>query len=108
MNHFCEKGAIFRIRVTWNCDFDWGRTIDDCLPQYSFARVDASDAIVSPGFNFRTAVFHKGNSRTLTKLYAIKFFLEVAGEGKQFDFVLLVLAIGASIGLFSLVSFKLI
>lgn len=77
--------------------------MSDCLPKYSFSRMDTGDAQVSPGYNFRTAHFHEEGRRTLTKRYGLKFLIETAGEGRQFDFLLLVLTIGASVGLFALV-----
>jgi len=94
------------IVVSWSCEFDWGYTIEDCLPKYQFRRVDLSesDDTLAPGFNWRSAVFFEGNRRTLTKHYGVKFVVSVIGEGRQFDFLLLVLTIGASIGLFSFVS----
>jgi len=81
--------------------------VNECLPKYSFSRMDSADAGLSPGYNFRTASFHEENRRTLTKRYGLKFLVETAGEGKQFDFLLLVLTIGASIGLFALVQLTL-
>ena len=46
-------GAVFALQINWFCSFDFGASIQDCLPEYSFARLDNPNAIVSPGFNFR-------------------------------------------------------
>jgi hypothetical protein len=37
------------------------------------------------------------------KLYGLKIVIETTGEGRRFDFFTLVVTIGATIGLFSLV-----
>jgi len=46
-------GAVFGIQIRWDCSFDWGKSIKDCLPKYSFSRLDNPNALISPGFNFR-------------------------------------------------------
>jgi hypothetical protein len=52
---------------------------------------------------FRTAVYHEENRRTLIRNYGIKILIEVEGEGRKFDPVRLILAIGAGMGLFAIV-----
>jgi P2X purinoceptor 4 len=46
-------GGVFAIKIRWFCSFDFGASIKDCLPKYSFLRLDNPNAYVSPGFNFR-------------------------------------------------------
>lgn len=46
-------GAVFVIKIEWLCDFDWGRSISNCKPKYSFQRMDNPNAKVAPGFNYR-------------------------------------------------------
>jgi len=38
-------------------------------------------------------------------MYGLKIIIEVTGDAKQFDFLQLILTLGATIGLFSVVSF---
>lgn len=47
------QGGVFRIQVMWECDFDLGRSANDCLPKYQFIRVDDREAGESTGWNFR-------------------------------------------------------
>lgn len=47
------KGGVFRIKVRWNCDLDFGRTVHDCRPEYKFLRVDDKEAGNFNGLNFR-------------------------------------------------------
>lgn len=54
----------------------------------------------------RSTTYHEENRRTLTRSYGLKFVIDVEGEGRKFDPVKLILAIGASVGLFSLASDK--
>lgn len=96
-------GGVFRIKVVWNCDFDFGRGVDDCLPRYEFNRVDDREANVSKGWNFRSARFYRGNHRTLKKQFGLKILITLEGEGRKFNFFQLVITLGATIGLFSVV-----
>jgi P2X purinoceptor 4 len=52
-NKVALTGAVFALQILWDCSFDWGKTIRECLPKYSFARMDNPNAALSPGFNFR-------------------------------------------------------
>ncbi|CAL8113455.1 unnamed protein product [Orchesella dallaii] len=98
-----KTGAVFAIRIDWLCDFDFGKSISTCRPRYTFARLDNPQAYVAPGFNFLSTTYHEENRRTLTRSYGLKFVIDVDGQGRKFDPVKLILAIGASMGLFSLV-----
>jgi hypothetical protein len=95
-------GGVFTIQIAWNCQFDWGVSINDCLPKYTFKRSDEPNPIISPGWNFRSAMFYEENRRTLTKQYGLKFIVDITGQGKKFDFLRAVITVGASIGLFAL------
>lgn len=48
-----KLGGVIRVKIDWKCDLD--RSLDRCLPEYSFGRLDApfKDESFSPGFNFR-------------------------------------------------------
>ena len=44
------QGGVVQIVLTWDCNLDHG--IDNCLPEYTFRRLD-SDTALSKGYNFR-------------------------------------------------------
>ena len=39
--------------INWDCNLDYSE--EDCLPKYSFRRLDRGDYSISRGFNFRSA-----------------------------------------------------
>jgi len=47
-----KSGGVFAIRIRWDCSFDFGASIRNCKPEYSFARLDNPDAFVAPGYSF--------------------------------------------------------
>jgi hypothetical protein len=44
-------GGIIRVKIDWKCNLD--KPLDECLPEYSFRRLDAKQEPFSQGFNFR-------------------------------------------------------
>jgi P2X purinoceptor 4 len=44
-------GGVIRVKIGWKCNLD--RPLDECLPEYSFKRLDAKHEPFSKGFNFR-------------------------------------------------------
>ena len=46
-------GGVIRVKIDWKCNLD--RPLSDCLPEYSFGRLDAQykEETFSQGFNFR-------------------------------------------------------
>lgn len=56
----------------------------------------------------RSAAFYEDNRRTLRKQYAIKILVDLEGEGRRFDFFQLIIKVGATIGLFSLVKYIIV
>jgi len=53
-----RTGAVLAIEIKWNCDFSWGRSINDCKPEYSFHRKDNTFGSISEGFNYRCVHFN--------------------------------------------------
>ena len=49
------QGGVVQIIINWDCNLDHGE--DDCLPEYSFRRLDSKADVLSPGYNFRF-VYH--------------------------------------------------
>jgi hypothetical protein len=46
-------GGVIRVKIDWKCNLD--KSLDKCLPDYSFGRLDApfKEPSFSQGFNFR-------------------------------------------------------
>jgi len=42
---------VIVINIEWYCNLDY--SIDDCLPKYSFSRLDQQNAKIAKGSNFR-------------------------------------------------------
>ncbi|KAM7389799.1 hypothetical protein PAMP_023755 [Pampus punctatissimus] len=86
-----HKGGEIGINIEWKCNLD--TDIENCVPRYSFTRLDAPFAknAVSKGFNFRFAKYFKTENgtefRTLHKAYAIRFDVMVTGSAGKFDTV---------------------
>ncbi|KAM7417610.1 hypothetical protein PAMA_017307 [Pampus argenteus] len=79
-----NKGGEIGINIEWQCNLD--TDIENCVPRYSFTRLDAPFAknAVSKGYNFRFAKYFKTENgtefRTLHKAYAIRFDVMVTGN----------------------------
>ncbi len=48
-----KLGGVIRVKIDWNCNLD--KPLNNCLPVYSFGRLDAAykEQSFSHGFNFR-------------------------------------------------------
>ena len=46
-------GGVIRVKIDWKCNLD--KSLDNCIPEYSFGRLDESykKEPFSQGFNFR-------------------------------------------------------
>ncbi|XP_023231978.1 P2X purinoceptor 4-like [Centruroides sculpturatus] len=99
----CRKGGVVAIIINWDCNFDFNE--DECMPTYSFRRLDDPFVKISPGWNFRYAHYYSDTERTLYKAYGIKFEILVGGRGGKFNIVPLLMNVGAGLGLFAVVSF---
>ncbi|XP_025091164.1 P2X purinoceptor 4-like isoform X2 [Pomacea canaliculata] len=99
-----KEGAVIQIIITWDCNLDYDES--NCLPEYSFRRLDRGDFKVSRGFNFRYADHYKSDNgtsfRTLYKTYGIRFVIVVQGTAGRFGAWPLFLNIGSGIALLSI------
>ncbi|XP_075034409.1 P2X purinoceptor 4-like [Mixophyes fleayi] len=97
------QGGVMGIQISWNCDLDKKHTY--CVPKYSFRRLDNRelDHNVSPGYNFRVAKYYKDSmnvdSRTLMKVYGIRFDILVFGTAGKFDIIPTMINIGSGVAL---------
>ena len=89
------KGGVIGIGITWNCDLDWDFE-KYCLPEYKFRILDTY------GWNFRHALYHEENRRTLVKAYGLKFLIVVDGRASKFDLKNTVIVLVTGLGLLGL------
>ena len=47
------QGGVIQVVINWDCNLDY--SVEKCLPEYSFRRLDRGDFKISRGFNFRSA-----------------------------------------------------
>ncbi|XP_071445985.1 P2X purinoceptor 4-like [Hetaerina americana] len=92
------KGGIMSIIIRWDCNLDWD-FMTYCKPKYSFLRLDDSKSKISPGINFRFAIYDGFQRRTLLKAHGIKFVIQTRGEARKFDLIPTLLNVGAGLGL---------
>ena len=54
-----KLGGVIRMKIDWKCNLD--RSLNYCIPEYSFGRLDArySEESFSHGFNFRLGVLRE-------------------------------------------------
>ncbi|KAK3750953.1 hypothetical protein RRG08_009211 [Elysia crispata] len=101
------QGGVMQIVITWNCNLD--HSINDCVPSYSFRRLDKGDFKISKGFNFRYAnqfgVVQPDGSfklyRDLYKAYGVRFLVTVQGTAGKFSIVPLLLNVASGLALLS-------
>ncbi|KAM4707783.1 P2X purinoceptor 4-like [Discoglossus pictus] len=97
------QGGVMAIQINWDCDLDMKHS--DCVPKYSFRRLDNRelDHNVAPGYNFRFAKYFRDNrgteSRTLMKVYGIRFDILVFGTAGKFNIIPTMINIGSGVAL---------
>ena len=68
----------------------------NCVPEYKFHVLDDT------GWNFRHALYHEQDRRTLIKAYGMKFLITVSGNAGKFDITKTVVIIVTGLGLMGL------
>ncbi|XP_068749787.1 P2X purinoceptor 4-like isoform X2 [Montipora capricornis] len=94
------QGGVMAIIITWNCNFD--PLLYSCGPEYSFRRLDDSEAPIAPGYNFRFAKYYVQDNvlhRILIKAYGVRFVILVYGQGGKFSPIPLFLNLGSGLAL---------
>lgn len=79
-----KKGGAMAIIIDWDCNFDYP---SECLPKYTFHRLDNASSIVGRGSNFRYAHYYGFGKRDLYKAYGIKFIIILKGQGHKFSLI---------------------
>lgn len=113
LKHILENGGIIAISIDWTCDFD--RSIDQCIPKYSFTRLyndqedsninddDARSAGLASGWNIRYSNQYESRGvkhRILTKAIGVQFFIHTTGKGWRFDLATFTMNCGSGLALF--------
>ena len=83
------------IEIRWDCDLDYD-FMKYCLPKYNFHILDDT------GWNFRHAIYHEENRRTLFKAYGMKFLIVVGGNAGKFDITRTIVIFITGLGLMGL------
>ncbi|KAK7088034.1 P2X purinoceptor 4-like isoform X1 [Littorina saxatilis] len=99
-----KGGGVIQVIINWDCNLDLD--VSECLPEYSFRRLDRGDFSISRGFNFRYADHYKlengTGQRTLYKAWGIRFLVSVQGQAGKFFIIPLLLNFGSGIALLSI------
>ena len=67
----------------------------ECNPEWSFERIDGQDGTISSGFNFRAVTYDTSEgSRSLSKLWGIRFVFVTEGTAGKFNFAALTVTFG--------------
>ncbi|XP_028400435.1 P2X purinoceptor 4-like [Dendronephthya gigantea] len=103
-NDTALKGGVIAIKISWDCNLDFDKS--ECVPKYSFVRIDDPTSKKSPGYNIRIAQYDISDitheRRTLIKAYGIRFVILVDAQAGKFDIVPLLRNFGAGLGLLAL------
>ncbi|KAJ1092589.1 hypothetical protein NDU88_005699 [Pleurodeles waltl] len=81
-----NKGGVIGAIINWNCNLDLDAS--ECIPHYSFRRLDPRNNKASSGYNYRFAKYYgrnKSESRTLIKVYGIRIDVIVHGQAGKFS-----------------------
>ncbi|VDK34649.1 unnamed protein product [Taenia asiatica] len=95
-----NKGGMVSIHIEWNCNLDYNE--EQCLPKYTFRRLDDFDNPVGKGWNFRFShhyIEDKVHKRNLIKAYGIQFFITVYGKGGKFHLLTFSMNLGSGLAL---------
>ncbi|KAK0136627.1 P2X purinoceptor 5 [Merluccius polli] len=104
-----SRGGSIGIMIEWNCDLDRGYS--NCHPQYRFRRLDItiSNTSIASGYNFRHTQYFRSNagerSRTLFKVYGIRFSIMVHGKARKFSIIPTMINIASGLAMMGAGSF---
>ncbi|XP_036383493.1 P2X purinoceptor 2 [Megalops cyprinoides] len=84
----CKTGGVIGVFINWKCDFDLDPY--DCIPTYSFRRLNLNKNSPLPGYDFRFAKYYHRDGkefRTLIKAYGIRLDVIVHGHAGKFTLI---------------------
>ncbi|CAN0363470.1 unnamed protein product [Lampetra planeri] len=100
------RGGVIAVHLAWDCDLD--RDLSACAAQYRFSRLDSERSRVAAGHNFRFARYSwqdGAETRSLFKVYGVRFDVMVSGKAGKFSIVPTLLNLGAGLALLGAGSF---
>lgn len=95
-----KRGGMVSIYIEWNCNLDYAE--EQCLPRYTFRRLDDFDSPVGKGWNFRFSHHYLEDNvrkRNLIKAHGIQFFITVYGRGGKFNLLTFSMNLGSGLAL---------
>jgi hypothetical protein len=90
-----KSGAIFEIRIEWNCSFGVIFKEDVCDPEFSFWRRDDENSDPPPLWAFWQFEKLDPTTRILKYGWRIKFNIVTTGYARRFSWAYLILSLGA-------------
>lgn len=96
-----QRGAVILAKASFKCDANQQLDVNNCAPNWDFSRIDEGD-----GFNFRTVQYNSTDDdfRLMKKLYGVRVVVSISGTAGRFDVVILLVALGAGLGLLGIAS----
>ncbi|KAK7497987.1 hypothetical protein BaRGS_00010858, partial [Batillaria attramentaria] len=102
-HQIARQGAVIEMTITWDCNLDKTR---QCLPTYTFSRLDRKEHKIFRGYFFRFAE-HYGDDgkskRTLYKATGLYVVINIQGRAGKFSPTTFLVQIGGYIGLLAIV-----
>uniref|UniRef100_W5K0X8 P2X purinoceptor n=1 Tax=Astyanax mexicanus TaxID=7994 RepID=W5K0X8_ASTMX len=87
-SELCQTGGVIGVFINWKCDFDVDPS--ECIPSYSFRRLDLRKNLPSSGYHYRFAKYYYKDGyeyRSLIKAYGIRLDVIVHGQAGKFSLI---------------------
>ncbi|KAL7836858.1 hypothetical protein AOLI_G00281420 [Acnodon oligacanthus] len=87
-SELCRTGGVIGVFINWKCDFDVDPS--ECIPTYSFRRLDLRKNLPSSGYHYWFAKYYNKDGleyRTLIKAYGIRLDVIVHGQAGKFSLI---------------------
>lgn len=87
-SELCRTGGIIGVCINWKCDFDLDPS--ECIPTYSFRRLDMRKDLPTSGYYYRFAKYYNKDGveyRTLIKAFGIRLDVIVHGHAGRFSLI---------------------
>ncbi|XP_017560497.2 P2X purinoceptor 2 [Pygocentrus nattereri] len=87
-SELCRTGGVIGVFINWKCDFDVDPS--ECIPTYSFRRLDLRKNLPSSGYHYWFAKYYIKDGleyRTLIKAYGIRLDVIVHGQAGKFSLI---------------------
>uniref|UniRef100_A0A3B1KDH2 P2X purinoceptor n=1 Tax=Astyanax mexicanus TaxID=7994 RepID=A0A3B1KDH2_ASTMX len=80
-------GGVIGVFINWKCDFDVDPS--ECIPSYSFRRLDLRKNLPSSGYHYFAKYYYKDGYeyRSLIKAYGIRLDVIVHGQAGKFSLI---------------------